>query len=459
MTLKLSQIRLYQNNPRLPESYNEKDALSKMVADQQKKLVLLAKDIVEFGLSDVDTIAVFPDSEEGFYRVAEGNRRITALKLLQNPSIIADEYPSIMKEFLDIKTNSLNFDKVEVYAFASEDDPRLSHFMELRHLGEREGVGTVKWNSKQKDRFDYRMNGKENLSVFLDKLEQEGILTAAQIDAVTKTNWERILRPVGLSFLGLEKEGRTYNIVAEDIEEFKTKMQIVADALAGSTVAKVYDNDKILEFFEKIKTEYSKNRTGRLEVPHTEQNQSIPLQDDHDFPPQSTGELKGLERAKSIPSNDLSNSPTKEAKMPQDVFMNSKTVIPSNYRLQSRNHRITQLIRELKSLEVEKYPNACGSLLRALIELSAKEYLEYNTSIDDATSIEFQPAICKVCNNLVNCKKIARSLSDSIKRETDQGGVRNLFNGYMHNTDVYPSANTIKQIFLSYMEFIRQCLI
>lgn len=38
MTLKLSQIRLYQNNPRLPESYNEKDALSKMVADQQKNL-------------------------------------------------------------------------------------------------------------------------------------------------------------------------------------------------------------------------------------------------------------------------------------------------------------------------------------------------------------------------------------------------------------------------------------
>lgn len=455
MTLKLSQIRLYQNNPRLPESYNEKDALNKMVANQQRKLVLLARDIVVFGLSDVDTIAVFPDSEEGFYRVAEGNRRITALKLLQNPSLIVDEFPGISKEFQDIKTDSMDFDRIEVYAFTSEDDPRLSHFMELRHLGEREGVGTVKWNSKQKDRFDYRMNGKENLSIFLDKLEQDGILTAAQIDAVTKTNWERILRPVGLAFLGLEKYGRTYNIVDENVEEFRIKIQIVAKALAGSTVAKVYDNDKIIEFFEDMEKEYFKQMDHGLDAA---QKGCAHIPEDNSSPRPANTESEDHKAKNSAPKDSL-EIPRKVIKMPRDIFENCKTVIPSNYRLQSRNHRITQVIRELKCLEVEKYPNACGSLLRALIELSAKEYLEHNKIDDDATPIEFQPAICKACNHLVGCKKMASSLSDSIKLETNKGGVRNLFNGYMHNTDVYPSAHTIQQIFLLFMEFIRQCLL
>lgn len=36
--------------------------------------------------------------------------------------------------------------------------------------------------------------------------------------------------------------------------------------------------------------------------------------------------------------------------------------------------RINQIIRELKALDVDLYPNACGTLLRTLFELSAKYY-------------------------------------------------------------------------------------
>ena len=60
----LSSILLYLENPRLSEAETEHDALCKMVQNQQRKLVVLAKDIIEYGMSELDLLAVFPDSKK-----------------------------------------------------------------------------------------------------------------------------------------------------------------------------------------------------------------------------------------------------------------------------------------------------------------------------------------------------------------------------------------------------------
>ncbi len=126
--------------------------------------------------------------------------------------------------------------------------------------------------------------------------------------------------------------------------------------------------------------------------------------------------------------------------------------------MRSRNHRITLIIQELKELPVERFPNACGTLLRALIELSAKTYLEHNTDIKDATTIEFTPAISKAANHMVSQGNMTGGEAKAIKKETEEGGARQLFNGYMHDTESYPSPIVIKGIFQSYYKFLLNCL-
>ena len=107
---------------------------------------------------------------------------------------------------------------------------------------------------------------------------------------------------------------------------------------------------------------------------------------------------------------------------------------------------------------MEKCPNACGCLLRALIELCAKEYLEHNSIREDATKIEFQEVISAAGNAMVRAGTLTAGEAKEIRKETEDGGVRELFNGYMHNTDSYPSAMLIKGIFYTYKNFLFHCL-
>lgn len=476
-TIPLSSILLYLNNPRLSRSESEHESLCKMVQDQQRKLILLARDIAENGMSELDLLAVFPDEKEGYYRVAEGNRRVSALKLLQHPDLIDKDYPAVAKEFAELaKKQAVDFDHIETAVFESEKDPKLVHFLQIRHLGENGGVGTVKWGVTQKARFDNRIYGKENLVIFLDSLEDKGYLSRKQINGVTPTNWQRILRPIGLACLRLSKNGQSYKILDGYENEFSIKIKLVADCLKNESVGTVYAQKQIETFFENIENEYQKSiktkeNNSVASNPFTVENsssqnsqlsnaeQSESNNDKYEGNSTYSQKVMNSESGRAVASNITTEN--HHQRMPQDPYAKCKTVIPASVRIQSRNHRINQIIAELKELDVETYPNACGCLLRALIELSAKEYLEYNNKNVgyDATKIQFEDAIAQATAYMVQKKQIVAVEASAVKKETGSGGVKMLFNGYMHNTETYPSPIVIKGIFSTYSKFLKECLL
>ena len=117
--------------------------------------------------------------------------------------------------------------------------------------------------------------------------------------------------------------------------------------------------------------------------------------------------------------------------------------------------RINQIIRELKALDVDLYPNACGTLLRTLFELSAKYYMEQLDG-QEHTEDEFQRVIKDATNKLRNSNDIDNSQHSAICKDIDN--LRKIFNGYMHNTDVFPSSEGLKNYFKSHHKFIEACL-
>ncbi|MBR0414618.1 MAG: hypothetical protein IJI67_06080, partial [Clostridia bacterium] len=101
--LPIDKILLSCDNPRLEQSFNEIESIINMINDQHEKLVVLAKDIIDNGLSPIDSIAVIPlEDNNGFYEVCEGNRRICVLKILQNPTLIKDIDDGLYKKFSDL---------------------------------------------------------------------------------------------------------------------------------------------------------------------------------------------------------------------------------------------------------------------------------------------------------------------------------------------------------------------
>ena len=85
----IDQLLLNSENPRNESAANQRDALQKILDDQEEKLFVLAEDIVEAGLSPMDRMLVLREKKDSErFIVLEGNRRIAALKILSNPSVL-----------------------------------------------------------------------------------------------------------------------------------------------------------------------------------------------------------------------------------------------------------------------------------------------------------------------------------------------------------------------------------
>ena len=84
----LDKIKLDQENVRFGNdvAQNQREAIKLMLSapEDAKKLLRLAEHIAEHGLDPTELQLVTPD-DDGNFIVLEGNRRLTALKLLQRP--------------------------------------------------------------------------------------------------------------------------------------------------------------------------------------------------------------------------------------------------------------------------------------------------------------------------------------------------------------------------------------
>lgn len=452
-TIELSLLLLSDKNPRLEPSFGEMEAIARMVEDQGDKLFVLATDIVENGLNPLDTIAVYPSElYSGYYEVGEGNRRICAIKLLKDPSLIKTLNTTLSTKFENLSSSYKVQESIEVGVFENEES--LRHWMEVRHMGEQGGKGLSKWDSVQKARFGRIQSGSDSLLDFWDWLMSSGILTNDEIYRVTKTNWQRVLREKYFPFLKLQYSDH-YSVLPQDLDLFIERIRAVQQGLDGKTVAIVYDQERIEEFYNTVseklygvpyQTIIDQEAAHQLSIePLVVGDTSIDL-------PQENPSLVNDVPNQEINSDNSGISTVQP--MGRDVFNGCKTIIPWSYPIRSSNMRINKIINELKRLDADEYPNACGTLLRALFELSAKWFIEHLDG-QDHTKDDFQSVIKHAANLLRNQGKISNSQHSAISADVD--ALREIFNGYMHDTDGYPSSEALKNFFKSHRTFIEEC--
>jgi len=80
-------------NPRLAEpNIGQREAQRTLAHKQGKKILKLSKHILQYGLNPLELPAVSRQAD-GRFIVIEGNRRLVALKALDNPDTLADAVP------------------------------------------------------------------------------------------------------------------------------------------------------------------------------------------------------------------------------------------------------------------------------------------------------------------------------------------------------------------------------
>lgn len=165
-SINISNLKLDLYNPRLPKSKqgkDEKTVIEFMLLEAATLELMLA--IAENGFFAGELLLVVKDeTENGKYVVIEGNRRLTAVKLLHNPELTSVKKVTT-KEIID----NAKFKPTELPCLIFEDKNDI-----LRYLGFRHITGIKSWRLLEKARYLYDLrNGEDfkNLS-FLEASKQ-----------------------------------------------------------------------------------------------------------------------------------------------------------------------------------------------------------------------------------------------------------------------------------------------
>lgn len=163
-SIPLDLVKLDQANVRFGNdvAQSQREAIELLMADMDdaRKILKLAEHIAQNGLDPTEIQMVTPGGDDT-YIVLEGNRRLTALKLLQKPDLCPVE--KLVKGFMAahgrMDMNELN--EVDFSVVPTREDGEM--WLELKHTGENAGVGRVNWSSDIRDERRARRTGVESI--------------------------------------------------------------------------------------------------------------------------------------------------------------------------------------------------------------------------------------------------------------------------------------------------------
>jgi hypothetical protein len=190
---------------------------------RQENVLALAKDIATYGLNPIELIALIPA-----YFVAEGNRRICALKLLHD----ADRAPQkLKKSFQKLSENWSGLEPLQCVLF--EDRASVDLWLARIHDGEQGGIGRSKWDADQSQRHSGSAKNKIAMHV-LDYAEEAGIISKEERKGKLTTATRYLTKKPVQEAFGLDVSN------LEKIRTTKSKNDF--DALLGKFVADLHSN-------------------------------------------------------------------------------------------------------------------------------------------------------------------------------------------------------------------------
>ena len=431
--LRITDLLLNVNNPRFNPVEHQLEAVHAMIEDQGEKLVELAKHIATHGLSPMEIILVQPFG--GYWIIREGNRRVTALKLINEPELVPETKAKLKKEFISLSLDIEDSLLRNIPCVIVTNEEIINEWIRLKHTGENKGIGTVSWDAQQTSRFATQISGKSDprTQLFESLRMNEDIphTLRGNFSAIKKTNYDRLLGdPQVRKLLGVETKNGEYYL-AKGVNAYL--LTILSDLTAGDfSVGKIYSKSDRETYLKEVNERVAQNDIAIAPSPvsnihtsvtpaHTPEGPSIPL--DKQVP-----EVGGKAGKKNYP-------------------INRKYLIPAQHKLTIMHARVLKIFNELKVLDCEQYPNAVSVLFRVFIELSCDCYIESRKISEVNVDSKFGKKITAVADDIENKKLMSKNDLHIVRKmtsdQTQNQSVRT-FHSYVHNKSVTPVASELK---------------
>lgn len=409
-------------NPRLSQSSEgQRETLRALAAEQKSKLPVLARDIVENGLNPGDPFYVM-QLEDGSQRfvVIEGNRRLTALRALENPDLFDGAVrPGVLTSLrrLGKRYQVAPIESVNCTRFANRAESR--HWVELRHTGEAGGAGTVRWRSEAASRFAAGTGDLPTESQALDFLDRRGDITALERSRVPVTTLRRLLEtPRFREKIGLGLQNKRLMLLAAEAPVAKALNWIVQGLISGAIT-----EPKISSIQDRIK--FANDLPPDVVVVPTAKGNGVNIA--------TVGKpTKGKPKATS---KDVKPKPRINL-IPKDCVMNIT------------DERLRMIEVELRRLDLEDFTNSVGVMLRVFIELSGDSYMA-RTGLQGVKEKDvLSKKLTAVTKDLQSRSKLTMKQATPVFKACVGDSLLapsiKLMNEYVHNPYLFPSASDLR---------------
>ncbi|PNQ94814.1 hypothetical protein C1S70_32265 (plasmid) [Azospirillum argentinense] len=412
-------------NDRHGELENETAAIAWLFKEREQHMRNLAKDIVDRG-----EIYEFPlvSPEKDKFVVFDGNRRVTCLKLLDDPR----RGPTIELQvfFQEQRSRWKGAFPKDIQCQVELDRDRIDEILYRRHTGTQNGVGQSTWDDRMKATFVAR-TGKGSGPSVADEIEKR--LADAHLlplrRKIPRSTLNRLLSAEPLrNRVGISMKGGRFQFTHDEATSLGALARIANDLASRQVVlGDIWDVDGKEQYLNRLDGE------GILPSPSHEA-----VKVDGVTTRSKSGKTKPI--AKATPT-------TRSTLIPQKDF---GLLWPG--RLQ-RHHQIWE---ELQfHLEPRKHANAVSVLLRVLIELAIENYIkEAGVTVYDndklATRLE------KAGLHLQAAGKIDSKHMEVIRKfkQGDKIVSADTLNKYVHSSNFAPSPEHLMSMWDSLAEVI-----
>lgn len=427
--LPLSALVINRANDRHGELENETAAIAWLFNAREEHMRNLAQDIVnEGGLFELPLV----NPEGSSYVVYDGNRRVTCLKLLNDPRRAPTA--ELQEFFAKLKSQWVGEFSNSISCQIETDRDRIDQILFRRHTGSQKGVGQSTWDDRMKATFVARTGKFSGLNV-ADEIERR--LSAANMlptrRKIPRSTMNRLLSAEPFrNRLGFTvNRGRFEFTHSEDVA--LAAMARVANDLATreTVLGDIWDVDGKRSYLDRLERE---------------------------------GVLPTASHAISKASGRVAQQKTHRSKPASKATASSrKTLIPQkDYDIAwpGRLQRHHQIWEELQfHLELSLHPNAISVLFRVLLELAVENYIKQTSlAVHDGDTLAAR--VVKVGKDLRDKGKIDVKLFGVIAKfqHIDKLISADTLNRYVHSPNFAPSPEHLTSLWDSLSAFLVLCL-
>lgn len=433
-SISVGSLLLDVTNPRHDPVEDQRKAIEAMLEVEGEKVLRLARDIAVRGVNPLDRLMVVAHGNGRNYIALEGNRRLTALKLLNNPDLAADT--AFAASTRRLKSSDAVPSKLDCVIAPSREAAR--PWLELRHTGENGGLGVVGWNAIAQARFERKPKPQIAWAVaVIDELEatygEDAVLgpLVARIKSGRPTTFGRLLQdPVFRDHIGLigsPSEGLLFRF---DAKTLRPALEKVLGDFAGKFTV------------NQIKTkELRKQYVATVPAPDPQKQLPSPVALGTKVPKTNAPKYT----SKSAPTNTASQSTSKPAPPAKPL---------KNLDFSRLGGKVEAILSEFKKLSVDNHPYSAGVLLRVIVELAVDDF---------RAAHNLEPGNQKLSNRVKWCLK---QLGDTGPTSLYPGVQKGLADGtsmlaiatlhaYLHDPNFHPTGSDLRQIANNYEGFLQ----